>query len=375
MTSRVDVFAKKEKRKQGDMNKVFSKRLLTARKMSSLSMSELANNTGISKQAISQYEKGEMTPSSENLIRIAKALNQKIDFFFRSSNVSDMILVGNIHFREENQIDQNELKEIKLKSIDFIENYFELEKIADNRDEFSNPISDIHISSKSDAKLAAKKIRKKWKLGDLPLRNILSILESKGVKIVEIKATSSFNGFAAWSGQVPLIVVNIGFDEITRVRFTTLHELGHLVLQISKEIDSTEVERICDEFASELLLPISVLVMEIGKNRTRISMQELIGVKEKYGISIQAIMVKLALNEIISWTVYNKWKEHYNDLRMEDNANFGEYIGKESSERFEQLLFKCISENKISLNKASSISKFTLPQLKVKASIDNNIYM
>lgn len=352
--------------------KAFASRLITARKMKGYSIQQLAGISDVSKQAISLYEKGEMAPSSEMIIKLAKALEVDLDFFFRKPTASDILLAGNIHFREKKKIDENELDSIKLNTVEFLEKYFELERIADNRDEFINPVQDVKISSRTDAKKAAKQVRKKWKLGDFPLKNIFSILESKGVKIFEVQTSEGFNGFAAWSGKIPVIVINVKFSEITRIRFTTLHELGHLVLQICEGLDEEKIERICDAFASELLLPAHVIVAEIGTSRSRVSLDELREIKEKYGISIKAVLVSLALNEIIPWETYYSWLDQYNDYYKNQDDVFGEYTGVESSHRFSQLLYKCLSENKISVNKAIGFSKYANI---TNTSFDNQIFL
>lgn len=339
------------------MIEIFSTRLITARKMNGLSMQELAGLAGISKQAISQYEKGEMMPTSESLIKLAKALHVDMDFFFHKPKSSEIKLAGKIHFREKEKLAFPELDQIKMKTVEFLEKYFELERIADNRDEFTNPIADLIISNNKEAQKAAKQVRKKWKLGDIPLKNILSILESKGIKIVEVEASDRFNGFAAWSGKIPVIVVNLKFEEVTRVRFTTLHELGHLVLTLVDGLDYKTIERICDAFASELLLPAEVLIFEMGNNRSRIAFDELKTVKVKYGISVQAILVSLAINNVINWDVYYNWKEQYNQL-FANKEDFGVYIGEEEAVRFNQLLNKCLSEQKITIEKATSLTKY-----------------
>jgi Zn-dependent peptidase ImmA (M78 family)/DNA-binding XRE family transcriptional regulator len=352
--------------------KIFASRLITARKMKGYSIQQLAGLSDMSKQAISLYEKGDMTPSSDAIIKLARALDVDLDFFFRKPAASEILIASNIHYREKAKIDEKELDSIKLHTVEFLEKYFELERIADNRDEFINPVQELKIKSNVDAKKAAKQVRKKWKLGDFPLKNILSILESKGIKIFEVKTSEGFNGFAAWSGKIPVIVVNVNFSEKTRVRFTTLHELGHLVLQLIEGLDEEKIERICDAFASELLLPEHVLVADIGTSRSRISLDELREIKEKYGISIKAILVSLAINEIIPWETFYTWNEQYNEHYQKQDADFGEFTGTESSHRFTQLLYKCLSENKISVNKAIGFSKYSnLP----KTTFDNQIFL
>ena len=69
------------------MNTTFAQRITSARKMAGLSMDDLASLSGLSKNSISRYEKGVMKPDSTNLLKLAKALELKVDYFFRKSSV------------------------------------------------------------------------------------------------------------------------------------------------------------------------------------------------------------------------------------------------------------------------------------------------
>ena len=56
-------------------------RLKSARQLRGLTLTALAEQTGISKQSISQYESGETRPEHERGFRLASALNVPYDFF------------------------------------------------------------------------------------------------------------------------------------------------------------------------------------------------------------------------------------------------------------------------------------------------------
>ena len=58
-----------------------------------LTLTALAEQTGISKQSISQYESGETRPEHERGFRLASALNVPYDFFISE----DTYKAGNSH--------------------------------------------------------------------------------------------------------------------------------------------------------------------------------------------------------------------------------------------------------------------------------------
>lgn len=58
-------------------------RLKIARHMAEMSQRALAKQTDVSATAISKYENGKMTPSSDVLIQLARALDVPVGFFLR----------------------------------------------------------------------------------------------------------------------------------------------------------------------------------------------------------------------------------------------------------------------------------------------------
>ena len=93
----------------------------------------------------------------------------------------------------------------------------------------------------------------------------------------------------------------------------------------------------------------------VKRNNELISKEhELIAIKETYGISIQAIMARAKDLEIISDSYYVAFRKWINKNRTEEGL--GNYIGKEQSTRFKQLLFRATSEEIISMSKAANLA-------------------
>ena len=96
------------------MKTQFSQRLFNARTMAGFSMQELADKVGVSKESISRYEKGIMQPDSSNLIQLSKALEIKVDYFFRTSTVA----LNRVEFRKRSKLGAKKISEIKYRVID-----------------------------------------------------------------------------------------------------------------------------------------------------------------------------------------------------------------------------------------------------------------
>ncbi len=337
------------------MKEIFAKRLKSARLLSAMSMDKLVDAMGgiVSKNAIAKYERGEMMPNSSVLIELAKALSVKPDYFFRPFAVE----IGNVEFRKKSKLGAKKVTAIKQQVTDQIERYLEIEDLLHINAPFVNPIQDIEINEPQDVEQAVNVLLKKWYLGFNALPNVIELLEDKEVKVIELDADLAFDGLSGWAFQgekrVPLIVVNHNYT-IERKRFTALHELGHLLLSFSKDLDHKQIEKLCHCFAGAMLIPYETFVAELGEQRSTISLHELISIKETYGISIQAIMARAYGLGIITKSTYLRFRMFVSKNLKEDG--WGNYQGKEHSDRFMQLIYRAAAEEIISLSKAANLS-------------------
>lgn len=73
------------------MNIEIANRLVNLRKKHQLSQEELANKLGISRQAVSKWERAEASPDTDNLIRLAKLYNVSLDELLATEDEDYMI--------------------------------------------------------------------------------------------------------------------------------------------------------------------------------------------------------------------------------------------------------------------------------------------
>jgi len=66
------------------MNVETATRLVTLRKRAGLSQEELADRIGVSRQAVSKWERAESSPDTDNLIALAKTYGVKVDDMLNS---------------------------------------------------------------------------------------------------------------------------------------------------------------------------------------------------------------------------------------------------------------------------------------------------
>lgn len=337
------------------MKEIVAKRIKSARTLAGLSLRELSEklNGLVSYNAISKYEKALMMPDSKILIQMAHAMNVKPDYFFRPFTVE----IGSIEFRKRSKLPMKEVNSIKEDVTDTISRYIELEQFLNLSSDFESPIKNLIINNGDDVENAVNILLEKWKIGINALSNVIELLEDKEIKVIELDANLEFDGLSGWANnKIPLIVVNKNFP-IERKRLTALHELGHLVLTFADGLEHKIKENLCHRFAGAMLMPKETFLLELGGPRKRISIPELIAIKETYGISIQAIMARARNLDIITidrYTSFRIWIGQDDNRRKE--IGYGSFIGKEQSTRFMQLLYRATSEEIISMSKAANLA-------------------
>ena len=95
-------------------------RLKSARIYRGKTISQLADETGVSKQAISQFENNKTTPGFETLMRLTYSLQFPKDYFYEEDDIS--IIVGNTYFRAQASITKRR-KHLMQKSYQYLQSY------------------------------------------------------------------------------------------------------------------------------------------------------------------------------------------------------------------------------------------------------------
>lgn len=345
------------------MESIIGQRIRNSRVHKGLSMQEVANSIGVSKQMINKYEQGKSMPTSDKLIALAKLFQQKVDYFFRKPEVN----IGEINFRKKSKFGAKKISALKEEIRIRIENYLYIENICEVSNDFANPLVNSIVANEIDVKTSAITLREFWNIGLDAIHNIIDLLEDNHIKVIEIEDESgSFDGLATViDDKYHIIVISKGMP-IERKRFTLMHELGHLLLPI-RHLDLKQQERFCNVFASEMLLSEANVLNEFGKQRSRITLEELKNVQEKYGISISAIVYKLGETGIMSQVQVRRFYQQLNfDAELKRVTEQSRYDGLEHSNRYENLIYRAVSEELISISKASSLLQISLDNLKNK---------
>lgn len=331
---------------------MIGKRIKSARLRNHLTLDELAKKMGgiVTKQAISQYENNHKKPSGKVLRELTKSLGVTREYFLRSSSVE----IEHLEFRKRASKLGVRKQEVILDTVqDYIERYLELEEIVDTLPEFNNPLALYKtINTFEEAEEAANQVRIEWNLGNDAIERVIELLESKEIKVFTIDADDAFSGVSGLANdKYPFIVVNENMP-LDHIRFTALHEFAHLIMKIGNEKIE---ENLCNRFAGAFLFHEDAVKDEFGeKRRKKFSLPELIAIKQKYGISIAAIMYRLYDLELTTKSVLTNFYRFRNMQRW-GKTEPGPLKVPEIPRRFERLLMRAYVEGEITASKAAEL--------------------
>ena len=278
-------------------------RLAVARKRRGYTKGELASKLGLVSRSVTAYEAGEFPPSDETLVKIASLLDFPVSFF--SGDDLDSPEVDAVSFRS--------LTKMTARQRDMAINQgtlaIHVSKWMDKR--FELPSCDLpDLSQEPNPEVAAEYVRQHWGIGQLSIKNMIHLLEAKGVRVFSISIDArEVDAFSTWKGATPYVFLN-SYKSAEHSRFDAAHELCHLVMHKHGAPTGRQAEQEANKFASAFLMPRgSVLAAHIPRF---VSISELRRLKKNWTVSMGAMNHRLhELNLLSDW--------HYTGLCIELN--------------------------------------------------------
>lgn len=279
---------------------IIPSRITEAREARAMSMEDLAKDIGVTRQSISKYERGIISPSPGMIQSISFILDFPVDFFYKNEKEN---IAGSspLFFRSKSNISKkiknackyqikwtSDIKKYLDKYVDFVER--DLPTIDKEYEDLTH----------EDIEELALNLRNCWGLSDDPITDLIGVLENHGIIIGKFASNDlcKFNGidaFSRWNNGTPYILYNSVQKSAVRTRFSILHELGHLIMHSSiSETDSIKKSIVdladsqADTFASAFLLPATSFPKDIHST----SLLSLEAIKRKWGASISSIIIR-----------------------------------------------------------------------------------
>ncbi len=331
-------------------------RLKMFRLARAMSLDELAAATGglVTKQAISKYERDLMLPSPAVLNVFARFFGVKAAELLSSPSIDVDVLA----FRRMSRLAKKEQYRIESLVSRMLEQRVLLQEASGHSNGKDIPLAKYVPTTLEECEEIASEVRDLWSLGADPIACVTDVLEEHHIHVLELKTENAFDGLAAVardsSGKIKAaaVVSRKGLAG-ERQRLNLTHELGHLVM---RETDEVDAEKAAFRFGAAFLAPAELVRRDVGGARRRVSLMELLLLKEKYGMSVQALVYRLRDLDIISasqatvlWKQINArgWK------RKEPNE-----IDSENPQWSRRAAARAVAEGTLTLDEADSILGF-----------------
>ena len=251
----------------------------------------------VTKQALSKYERDLIRPRQTVLRSIAKALEVSTARLIEA----DPIQVDIRAYRRKSRMGRKEMERIENLTAINLEDRVRLEDVLGLTPD-ARSVPQIRVERVADAEDAAAKVRANWGLGEDPIASVIDTLEDHHIHVIEVESSDAFDGISAVArgrrGRVlgAAVVIRKGLPG-ERQRLSLSHELGHLVLRLTEGV---EEEKVAFRFGAAMLAPAEAVRRDVGSHRRYVDLQELLLLKRRYGMSVQALLYRLRDLEIIS---------------------------------------------------------------------------
>jgi Zn-dependent peptidase ImmA (M78 family)/DNA-binding XRE family transcriptional regulator len=284
-------------------------RLKSARIYRSMTLTDLAAKTSLTKQALSQYENGTTTPSDSNLFALAAALSFPVEYFSTTGRYT--VRSEAAYFRslmstnKKDRLAQTVRLEFIAQIYETLFDYIDFPQLRLPTVSFTDaPVRDEAGEADEAAQLEqiAEQVREFWGVGKEPIKDIRYLLEENGIVIT--CASLNADKIDAFSqrtiinnGEVFFIVISKGKQSIVRARFDMAHELAHILLHPwSEDLESISREefkareRQANALASAFLLPKDTFGHDIAHYPT--NLEYYLHLKNKWNVSVKAMIYR-----------------------------------------------------------------------------------
>ncbi|MBS0353727.1 MAG: ImmA/IrrE family metallo-endopeptidase [Proteobacteria bacterium] len=271
------------------MSRFIGSNLRLIRLFQDLSLTDLGEKAGVSKQFLSRVENGAESVSASLEEALAETLGVLPEFFYTAD--PHPIEDEQCHFRRQlttkvalRQVARARGEMLK-RLVSVLDEHVELPPYR---------VGEADPASPESIERAAEAFRSIFSLGLGPLSNVTRIAENAGSVVMRIPGLAPEIDAVSFATKRPLIALNGDGRSACRERFGIAHELGHFSLHIGVLTGDRLTETQANRFASALLLPRSTFANEcrLATRGTRLSWSGLAELKLRWGVSKAAILFR-----------------------------------------------------------------------------------
>jgi Zn-dependent peptidase ImmA (M78 family)/transcriptional regulator with XRE-family HTH domain len=253
-----------------------------ARTYRMLSVSELAAQANVSRQVVSSIENGTASPFPWAMAAIVAALRFPTEFFFEETATPEP---GVLHFRKTARVRERSILRARshaglvARIVRASARFAKLPRVR---------IPAVEPGSEDSVERAAELFREALGMRlDTPIGNVFQAVEASGAFVATCDVGEiPIDGFC-WVATAPLVLVNKAAPW-SRGRHSALHEVGHVSLH--GNASPVNAEEQAHRFAGAALAPRAVFYREFPRPRPRFDWAALVAMKQRWGMSLQALV-------------------------------------------------------------------------------------
>jgi Zn-dependent peptidase ImmA (M78 family) len=325
-------------------------KLKTARSLAGLSTRaaslKLADRFATSHATIANYEGGRTAPPMDVLTALAELYGRPLNWFLERGRV----LSGFQYRKLKSRVREMDKRLFEAEVQQWVDAYVNLEARLHRPLGQSAPriIAEPDVAPEE----LSHRVRRDLRLeDDEPVASVVDVLERHGIRVLENRTELRIDGLAAKCDGEFVVVLNPMVSN-ERTRLNAAHELAHIAYGDcgTEETESKAKEARAFEFASHLLIPKD----QLKRAFDRLSLVRLIRFKERFGISLSAMVYQARRIGVITGpTAKMLWMDM--GRRGWRTKEPGE-VGADRATRFEQLLDDALSSGELSLKELADMA-------------------
>lgn len=283
-------------------------RLQVARQARGYTKSDLSKRLEMSAAALSQFELGQSRPSPATIERLSSVLDFAPNFFSTGTVLSaadqadDELVDSYGHFRSLRSVTATRRRQVLtvahlLRDVTaFLETQVKLPKLDVPHHDAESPGDIALVAGRVRAELGA----------DIagPIEDVLRLLEKRGIVCARYPMDAAdVSAFSVPMERRAFLVLKQQREaKRDRDRFSSCHELGHMVMhKPGQALASKVLERQADIFASEFLMPTKSIREELS---SKVDWPRLLQLKQRWGVSMAALLYRSKSLGIMPETTY-----------------------------------------------------------------------
>lgn len=329
---------------------MFSKNLKYYRLKNAMTKKALAEKSGLTPMAITNYENGSRTPGMEIINKLATILNVRVPDFLAERN--DKLIFSHGEFRRTKSLSSASQEYIRESVEEYFGRFYSVIDILGDK-VLPEPPACHSLEISGDAENDALNMRRHLGIAEEgPLKDLIGLLENKGILIYVCDIDGGkFSGMNGLVNDRSYIVIN-GKMSTERNRSTIAHELAHLMLRWPDDMDEDSIEKYATMVSGAFLFPRHDALRELGVHRSSIT-NDMSLVCQEYGISMLLLAKRAEVTHIVTKETARKFYMKAGSMGWRTNEP--SRIDREKPELFEQLAFRAVSEEEISVQKGAEL--------------------